>query len=289
MLPSFRDPRKCGFSCIWGVELLYVAYVDEFGHIGPYVSRNDLRYNDSPVFGLGGFILPAEQVRSFSTFFFQLKCNLLDFEIKRDGIAPELWEKKGSSLYTSQNVTRYPELRKATNRLLNQIQKVGGVVFWKGIQKTKTPANSNALGLYLSALGRALQTINAFAAHRNAKVLIVMDEHQDREAILTAASKAMFRPDFPKKHIIEPPFQAESHRYQTCQCADWLCGLIGRLGAFRARPDEFPEMDWTEKYFAARLEKIAWQPSLKLDVVLPRTDLPEDEAVALAIEEENPN
>ncbi|SMH26074.1 DUF3800 domain-containing protein [Mesorhizobium australicum] len=268
--------------------MVYVAYVDEFGHIGPYVSRDDPRYNDSPIFGLGGFILPSENVRAFSTFFYQLKCKLLDFEIKRDGVAPALWEKKGASLFTTANVTKYRELRSATNRLLNQIEKSGGVIFWKGIQKTKTPADSNAQGLYLSALGRSLQTINAFAASKKGKVFIVMDEHQDRDAILTAASQAMFRPDFPRKHIIEPPFQVESHRYQTCQCADWLCGLIGRLGAFRAKPDEFPEMDWTEKYFAARLEKIAWQPSLKLDTVLPKTDLPQDEAVELAINQANP-
>lgn len=38
--------------------MLYFAYLDEFGHIGPYVARDDPAYNDSPVFGLGGMILP---------------------------------------------------------------------------------------------------------------------------------------------------------------------------------------------------------------------------------------
>lgn len=266
--------------------MLYIAYVDEFGHIGPYISREDKSYNDSPVFGLGGFIIPAEHARSFSTFFFQLKCKLLDWELKQCGTPPALWEKKGSSLYTTKNVTQYRELRTATNRLLNQIEKSGGVLFYKGIKKTKPPQDSNSKGLYLSSLARSLQAINAFAASKKGKVIIVMDEHGDRETILTAASQAMFRPSFPRKHIIEPPFQVESHRYQTCQCADWLCGLYGRLGAFRARPDEYPELDWTEKYFAARIEKIAWQPDLKLDTVLPRTDLPDEEAVEAAISEE---
>lgn len=67
----------------------YIAYLDEFGHIGPYKGRNDPRYHDSPVFGLAGLILPFDQVRSFATWFFQLKCNLLKFEIKRDGIHPK--------------------------------------------------------------------------------------------------------------------------------------------------------------------------------------------------------
>ena len=57
--------------------MTYFAYLDEFGHIGPYVSREDSRYNESPVFGLAGFVLPSEQVRGFGTWFFQRKCELL--------------------------------------------------------------------------------------------------------------------------------------------------------------------------------------------------------------------
>ena len=41
-----------------GLSLLYFAYLDEFGHIGPYIARDDPKHNDSPVFGLGGMILP---------------------------------------------------------------------------------------------------------------------------------------------------------------------------------------------------------------------------------------
>ena len=77
--------------------MTYFAYLDEFGHIGPgYISRADPRYKESPVFGLAGFVLPAAEVRGFGTWFFQRKCELLDFEIKRSGEHPALWEKKGS-------------------------------------------------------------------------------------------------------------------------------------------------------------------------------------------------
>jgi hypothetical protein len=73
----------------------YIAYLDEFGHIGPYASRSDAHYNSSPVFGLAGIVLPVDQVRPFGTWFFQLKCNLLAWEIARDGAHPATWEKKG--------------------------------------------------------------------------------------------------------------------------------------------------------------------------------------------------
>ena len=42
--------------------MTYIAYLDEFGHIGPYIARDDPRHNDSPVFGLAGFIMPLEVV-----------------------------------------------------------------------------------------------------------------------------------------------------------------------------------------------------------------------------------
>lgn len=58
--------------------MLYFAYLDEFGHIGPYVARDDPKHNDSPVFGLGGMILPYTEIRAFTTWFYQLKCRLLE-------------------------------------------------------------------------------------------------------------------------------------------------------------------------------------------------------------------
>ena len=65
--------------------MIYIAYLDEFGHVGRYVSRTHPRHNDSPVFGFAGFVMPAEEVRGFGTWFYQRKCELLDFEIRRSG------------------------------------------------------------------------------------------------------------------------------------------------------------------------------------------------------------
>ena len=75
--------------------MTYFAYLDEFGHIGPYVSRQDPRHNDSPVFGLAGFVLPSEHVRGFGTWFFQRKCELLAFEIERSGQTRPYGKRKG--------------------------------------------------------------------------------------------------------------------------------------------------------------------------------------------------
>jgi hypothetical protein len=74
----------------------------------------------------------------------------------------------------------------------------------------------------------------------------------------------MFGGSRPRRRIIEPPFQVESHRYQTCQCADWLCGLVGRIGAFQARPDEWGEMSWTQTYFQDRIDAASTRSSIRL-------------------------
>ena len=95
-----------GLSRIWGENLDYIAYLDEFDHIGPFVARTDKKHNDSPVFGLAGIVLPMCAVRNFGTWFFQRKCELLQFEIDRSAKHPASWEKKGAGLYTKTNVEK---------------------------------------------------------------------------------------------------------------------------------------------------------------------------------------
>lgn len=136
-------------------------------------------------------------------------------------------------------------MRQAANRILAKIRALDGHVFYVGLQKNRPVDQFNAQGLYLTVLGEAMKRLNQYADERGAEMIIVMDEHQDREAILTRASQVMYGGPAPRRRIVEPPFQVESERYQTCQCADWLCGLIGRAGAYQARPDEWGEMVWT--------------------------------------------
>ena len=62
---------------------MYFAYLDEFGHDGPFVSREHPRYRTSPVFGLAGFVMPADNVRYFGSWVFQNKCRLFQWEIDR--------------------------------------------------------------------------------------------------------------------------------------------------------------------------------------------------------------
>ncbi len=246
--------------------MTYFAYLDEFGHIGPYVSRTDPKYKESPVFGLAGFVLPSGEVRGFGTWFFQRKCELLDFEIKRSGEHPALWEKKGSSLYTVTNVTKYAEFRKFTNRLFNKIEALGGLVFYVGIKKTVTPTLHNPNRLYARVFLEAIKRINEFCAMDCIppdNFLLILDEHDQRSELITQAARSMYGPKERRRHLIEPPFHLESHRYQTLQAADWIAGLVGRFGAIWADPAAYPQYQVFRRYFEHRLNHISRRSGIR--------------------------
>jgi len=62
---------------------------------------------------------------------------------------------------------------------------------------------------------------------------------------------------------MEPPFQVESHRYQTMQAADWIAGLVGRLGAIWKAPKEFPENQVFRTYFESRLSQASRRSGIR--------------------------
>ncbi|MFC5337560.1 DUF3800 domain-containing protein [Leucobacter denitrificans] len=44
---------------------MLIAYLDEFGHVGPYIGTNHKKFFHNPVFGYAGILVPAENVRRF--------------------------------------------------------------------------------------------------------------------------------------------------------------------------------------------------------------------------------
>ena len=245
--------------------MTYLAYLDEFGHIGPYVSKEAPKYNESPVFGFAGFVLPAEEVRGFGTWFFQQKCHLLNADIQRSGEHPAFWEKKGSSLYTVRNVLKYQELRHFTYRLFNKIENLRGFVFYVGVKKTATLTAHRPNMLYAKVFLEAIKRIDQFCAldcQPPSHFLLILDEHQLREDLITRAAQSMYGKDN-RRHLIEMPFHLESHRYQTLQAADWIAGLIGRLGALWADSVAYAENDIFRKYFVRQLKRICLRSGIR--------------------------
>lgn len=265
-MPLFRGPcLRTGFRVFGGILVLYIVYLDEFGHIGPFISRDHERHNDSPVFGLGGIILPADQVRGFGTWFFNRKRQLLNWEIQQSGEHPAEWEKKGSSLYTAKNVNQFKELRQFTFRFLNKIRNCGGYAFYVGVEKQRGNENYDSAKTYYRVLDEAIKRLNDFCVkdNNNAQFMMVMDEHNLREQFITRATQSMYKSGEARTCLIEPPFQVESHRFQTLQAADWVAGLVGRFGAYWYASEQYPENECHQKYFETRLKQVEKRSSIR--------------------------
>ncbi|MEO9901087.1 DUF3800 domain-containing protein [Nisaea sp.] len=256
--------------------MTHIVYLDEFGHIGPFVSRSDTRHNTSPVFGLAGIVLPISEVRAFSTWFFQRKQELLGFEINRSGAHPATWEKKGSALYTLKNVQKYPELRRFTNRLFNKIQSSRGHVFYVGIEKTATIADHDPKKLYIYQLREAIKRLDQYCHEdcaSGSSLLMVLDEHTERENLVTAAAQAMFSSEDPRRRLVEPPFQVESERYQTVQAADWIAAIVARIGAVWIQPEQYSDWAPFRTYFESRLNRVSTRSGIRSGTRATMTDL----------------
>ena len=254
----------------------YFVYLDEFGHIGPFIARNDLRHNTSPVFGFAGIVLPVGEVRNFSTFFYKLKCNLLQWEIENDpqNRPAYQWEKKGSALYSIKNIEKYAELRKATFRIINKIKSIGGFVFYSGIEKDLPNEKHTPESLYLSVLRDSIRRIDRFCNNNKATFSMLLDaidsdepgaKRKFRLAGISAASSEMFGCHHGGKcnSLIEAPYQLESHLYQNIQCTDWFCGLLNRYITYKLMPEQYEDYKIVDTYFGIRLQSVLKAHSLR--------------------------
>lgn len=232
---------------------LYFVFLDEFGHIGPFVSRADEAHNTSPVFGVSGFLLPEREVRGFATWFYQLKKSAFAEDIAASKKHASTWEKKGHSLFTA---GRAYKTKRFGYSLINQIKNRSGKLFFHGVEKHQDADASNPTGLYYTVLKHAIRDLERFFAAKSENYLIILDEHQSRAILLESAIKAMFAQDYNDraKRLLEPPYQVESHLYQTIQAADWISAIVGPLWTYRCNPDQFADREWSERFFAKRLE-----------------------------------
>jgi hypothetical protein len=253
----------------------YFAYLDEFGHIGPFISRTDAKHSTSPVFGFAGIVLPVNEVRNFSMFFYKLKCRLLEWELHNKAKTPAYqWEKKGATLYTIKNIEEYEELRRATFRLINKIKACGGFIFYSGIEKESPSEEHSPEGLYLSVLRDSIRRIDSYCTNNEATFSMLLDSIDSDEPGarrkfrlegIKVAGIEMFGSyrGYTSRALLEPPYQLESHLYQNLQCADWFCGLLGRYLAYSVLPEEYSDYKIVSDYFKSRLQSALKANSLR--------------------------
>lgn len=234
--------------------MLFV-YLDEFGHVGPFVHRQDPKYKDSPVFGMAGIILPEAAIRPFSTRYFKLKERAFAADIAASSHASYKWEKKGASIFRPKSMQRYPEIRHTAFRILNTVSSCGGKVFYYGREKISGRTDVNPNGLYTTVFGHTIRALDSYAHSVRSNFAIVVDEHSARKELLDCAAKTMFGNN-PATRLVSPPFEVESNLNQNIQAADWIATIIGRMWAYRVLPEQFADHEMFDTYFSERIKRL---------------------------------
>lgn len=62
--------------------VMLLAYIDEIGETGAFVSKEHERFNTSPAFGYAGFIIPEDKARLFGAVFTEEKRRVFKTEIE---------------------------------------------------------------------------------------------------------------------------------------------------------------------------------------------------------------
>jgi len=239
------------------------AYLDEFGHPGPFYDRSYPRHNASPVFGLAGLLMPERSVRPFASYFLKHKINLLGHEIAKSGKQAYEWEKKGTNHFTPKSILKYPQIKQSAFRLINYAAKNDCRIFYCGREKIRNREDGlNATGLYKTVFSDAIRQIDSYCKTLNQQFVIVIDQHSTRRELLETASKTMYGE--PRAYqLSSPPFEVESYLNQNIQAADWIATIVGRLWSYELDPSGFHEYRVYRDLFWDRLHEAATHSSVK--------------------------
>lgn len=233
---------------------MLIAYLDEFGHVGPYVSPEHRKFFHNPIFGYAGIVLPSTSVRAFGAMFERAKEREFRSEIHESGKHPRRWEKKGSEIFTTGSYARYPQRVDLIADLADYLVRRDGRIFFYGdVKPVGSPAESGetAAATTRRALTEAVRRLCAYADARDDDLLVLLDEGGPlpREEAITAMAQFIYASSAPHmKRVLEVPMQLESHRYGAVQFADWICAALTRASHFHFTPSA--EFAWAPNVIA---------------------------------------
>ncbi|MGO4533400.1 DUF3800 domain-containing protein [Leifsonia sp. 2MCAF36] len=214
---------------------MLLAYIDEIGETGAFVSRTHERYNTSPAFGYAGFVIKAEHARYFGAIFNAEKQRLFKTEIAA-AEHPGRWERKGASIFRLTTLDTFPQQIRVYSALVRKVRSLGGSLFYYADEKPLgTPKQTN-LDTAARETAAMQETLNRLARHAqsNKMNLMVMidqiNERQRSERLPRMYSHILGRAaDHPEMmKIIEPPMHVDSVLSANIQFADWVAACVTR-------------------------------------------------------------
>lgn len=250
---------------------MIVAYLDEFGHVGPYISTTHKKFKDHPLFGYAGIVLPEASIRPFGAKFERVKARQFRSEIIRTGKHPRRWEKKGAEMFTTDAYNKYPERVDFISDLADYMKKLGGRIFFYGEEKpvgTEKMTGQSAADRTRAVLTESVRRLCRYADLRGENLTIFLDKGgpMPREEAITSLAQFIYASPNPSmKRIVEVPMELESHRYGAVQFADWMCAIASRATHFHF--SDSGEFAWAPTVFGTVFngrtldESRIWLPS----------------------------
>lgn len=247
---------------------MLVAYIDEFGHEGPFIDAGHRKYNQHPAFGYAGMILPAENARTFGAYFKRQR-NALFKTLLEASATPNQFEKKGNEYFSTGSIESYPSHTRVFRALVNELTRQGGRLFYYGFEKPRGPVsftNRTSRDTVEHSLRETLNRIGRYAEHENSHVAIIADAITDKTRREIAANMYAHiysrSGEFPEmKRIIEVPLHIESKLNSNVQFADWVCALTARASHYQLIRDS--EFSWAPTLFGDCVRgTFTWESSL---------------------------
>lgn len=235
---------------------MLIAYLDEFGHVGPYIDEHHPKFKHHPVFGYAGYVLPAEQARRIGSTFRQAKTSLFKTEINASK-TPHQWERKGSEYFSTGTINKRPEQIRVFNALVGDLRKVDGCLFYYGDEKVRGTLKQTGVESNRIAAQALKQTIDRLCTHAdrvNQELLILTDAITDKtrqELVAEMYAHIYGRKRAEMKRIIEAPLHIESKLNSGIQFADWICALVTRASHFQLVEDS--AFSWASEHFRSSL------------------------------------
>lgn len=223
---------------------MLLAYIDEVGETGAFVSRSHSRFNTSPAFGYAGFIVPAHQARNFGSIYDHQKKSLFSREL-RETQNPAHWERKGSDFFRPETPRIAPQNLRVFDFLVRSLVQLEGKLFYYCDEKPLGTPKQTKLEPELresDAMRETLNRIARYADNQGEHVMVIIDQINEKTRsqrlpnmyghILARAGSYQ-----EMKRIIEPPMHVDSQLSANIQFADWVAACVTRAIDFQLIED----------------------------------------------------
>lgn len=224
---------------------MLLAYLDEVGEPGAFVSKTHARFKTSPGFGYAGFVLPESNVREFGSIFTEEKRVLFaeEYEAAKN---PGAWEVKGATVFRRKTPTYAPQNIRVFQNLCRQLTRLGGRLFYYVDEKPKGTPKQVSLDQAVverRAMEEVLNRVCTEADSRDENVLLMVDaisEDQRSKRLPNMYAhilgRAANRPEM--RRAVEPPVHVDSELSASIQFADWVAAFVGRAVEYQLLGDE---------------------------------------------------